>query len=146
MIEATDIHVGYGGALVLAGVGLVASPGQVVGLIGPNGSGKTTLLRTLYRSLTPKAGLVTLDDTPLDQLSTREVARRVAVVVQEAPAELPITVAEMVLLGRSPHRSSFQRCTPQDGRLAARALVASARATSPTARSRPCPAGRSSAC
>ncbi|MGH8930582.1 MAG: ABC transporter ATP-binding protein [Egibacteraceae bacterium] len=123
MIEATDIQVGYGDTLILTGVGLLASPGQVVGLIGPNGSGKTTLLRTLYRSLIPRAGLVSLDTTPLDQLSTRDIARRIAVVVQEAAAELPITVAEMVLLGRSPHRSSFQRYTAEDDRLAAQALV-----------------------
>ncbi|MGH3923091.1 MAG: histidinol phosphatase [Pseudonocardiaceae bacterium] len=71
----------------------------------------------------PRAGLVSLDTTPLDQLSTRGIARRIAVVVQEAAAELPITVAEMVLLGRSPHRSSFQRYTAEDDRLAAQALV-----------------------
>lgn len=123
MIEADDIHVGYDGTLVLAGVGLVADPGQVVGVIGPNGSGKTTLLRTLYRSLLPRAGLVTLDQVPLSKLSDREMALRLAVVAQEAPPELPVTVAEMVLLGRSPHRSSFQGYSRHDDQLAARALT-----------------------
>jgi iron complex transport system ATP-binding protein len=122
VIEAADIHVGYDGTLVLTGAGLIARPGQVVGLIGPNGSGKTTLLRTLYRSLVPRAGLVTLDGDPVQAMSAREMARRLAVVAQEASPELPITVAEMVMLGRSPHRSAFERYTVEDDRIAAEAL------------------------
>ncbi len=122
MISATDVSFAYDGALVLAGVGLVAHPSQVVGLIGPNGSGKTTLLRILYAGLTPRAGLVNLDETPVTSLGPQALARRLAVVAQEAPPELPITVADMVLLGRSPHRSSLERYTRDDHRAAAAAL------------------------
>ena len=123
MIEAADIDVGYDGTLVLHGVELTAGPGRVVGLIGPNGSGKTTLLRILYRSLRPRAGLVRLDGGPLERLATREVARMLAVVAQEPPNELPFTVAEMVLLGRSPHRTVFQGYDARDHDLAATALA-----------------------
>jgi len=122
VIEASDIEVGYDGTLVLNGVGISAGPGQVVGLIGPNGSGKTTLLRTLYRSLKPRAGMVTLDDQEIGKIPTRDIARRVAVVAQEGGVELPFTVAEMVLLGRSPHRSTFQSYAPEDHQIAAAAL------------------------
>jgi iron complex transport system ATP-binding protein len=122
VIAARDISFGYDGTLVLAGVGLSACSGEVVGLIGPNGSGKTTLLRILYGALRPRAGLVSLDDAPVVSLGAQELARRVGVVAQEAPPELPITVAEMVLLGRSPHRSAFERYTLDDRRLAAAAL------------------------
>ncbi|HEV7805761.1 MAG TPA: ABC transporter ATP-binding protein [Solirubrobacteraceae bacterium] len=122
MIAACDISFAYDGTLVLDGVDLRARPGEVVGLIGPNGSGKTTLLRILYDALTPRAGLVSLDDAPVASLGPRDLARRVGVVAQEAPPELPITVAEMVLLGRSVHRGAFQRYTLHDRRLAAAAL------------------------
>jgi iron complex transport system ATP-binding protein len=122
MIIAEQVAVAYEDVLALAGVGLIARPGQVVGLIGPNGSGKTTLLRTLYAALTPRAGLICVDDTPVRSLHPREVAQRLAVVVQEAASDVPITVAEMVLLGRSPHRSAFQRYSTQDHRIAAQAL------------------------
>lgn len=123
MISARDISFAYDGRLVLRGVDVIARRGEVVGLIGPNGSGKTTLLRTLYRALSPRAGLVSLDEVPIDRISSRELAKRIAVVIQEAPAELPLTVAEMVRLGRSPHRSDLQRYTAQDDRISARALV-----------------------
>ncbi|REF36011.1 ABC transporter ATP-binding protein [Thermasporomyces composti] len=123
MISAHDISFAYGDTLVLDGVELRAGPGQVLGLIGPNGSGKTTLLRTLYASLTPRAGLVSLDDTPLNQFTRRELARRLSVVAQEGSGDLPLTVADVVLLGRAPHLSTFQRHKPEDYQIAAAALT-----------------------
>jgi iron complex transport system ATP-binding protein len=122
MITAERVAVAYEDVHALADVGLVARTGQIVGLIGPNGSGKTTLLRTLYAALTPRAGLICVDGTPVRSLQPREVAQRLAVVVQDAASDVPITVAEMVLLGRFPHRSAFARYSTQDHCLAAQAL------------------------
>ncbi|TQM38934.1 ABC transporter ATP-binding protein [Pseudonocardia cypriaca] len=122
MITATDVSFAYDGKLVIDGVGLRAGPGEVVGLIGPNGSGKTTFLRTLYAALRPRAGLVTVDDDPVATLSGADLARRLAVVAQETPSDLPITVADMVLLGRSPHRRAFAPFTREDHRAVAAAL------------------------
>ncbi|SMD25957.1 ABC transporter ATP-binding protein [Kibdelosporangium aridum] len=122
MISAADVTFAYNGTPVLAGVGLNADSGRVVGLIGPNGSGKTTLLRILYSALTPRGGTVLIDDQPVTSLASRELPRRIAVVAQETPPELPVTVADMVLLGRAPHRSALQAYTAEDYRLAAAAL------------------------
>ncbi|WP_432510923.1 ABC transporter ATP-binding protein [Kineococcus sp. SYSU DK001] len=114
MIEARGVEFGYGGAPVLRGADLRAPDGKVTGLLGPNGSGKTTLLRTLYGSLTPSAGSVRIDGVDVGALSTRELARRVSVVVQEHGGDLPLTVADMVLLGRTPHRGPFGGTTAAD--------------------------------
>ncbi len=51
---------GHGGQVLFAGLDLVVSPGDVVGLVGPNGAGKSTLLRTLAGLLPLEAGTVTL--------------------------------------------------------------------------------------
>ena len=124
MIEASDLEFGYDDALVVRGVSITAgaTAGDVVGLIGPNGSGKTTLLRMLYGALSPRRGSVAIDGEPLSDVAGRELGRRIAVVAQEPALDLPLTVADMVLLGRSPHRSSFQSYTAADHEIAARAL------------------------
>ncbi|GAA3223279.1 ABC transporter ATP-binding protein [Pseudonocardia petroleophila] len=122
MITASGVTFAYDGTPVLDGVGLAAPAGGVLGLIGPNGSGKTTLLRILYTALRPRSGAVLLDGEPVVDLPGRELARRIAVVAQESPPELPISVAEMVLLGRSPHRSSLRSFTGDDHAVAATAL------------------------
>lgn len=123
MIRADRVDVAYGAATVLHGAGLAVLDGEVVGLIGPNGSGKTTLLRTLFRSLTPQRGQVEVGGTPVAELSGRDLARAVAVVVQEGSGELPLTVADAVLLGRTPHLSAFQRPSEADLEIAGDALA-----------------------
>src|SRR5690606_19828643 len=122
MITATDISVGYGGKLVIESVGLSAGPGEVVGLIGPNGSGKSSFLRTLYSALRPHTGQVSLDGQPVSTLRGNELARRIAVVAQETPTDLPVSVAEMVLLGRTPHRKALASFTREDHQAVAAAL------------------------
>ncbi|MDN5570823.1 MAG: ABC transporter ATP-binding protein [Propionibacteriaceae bacterium] len=122
MILAEDVRFAYGANPVLAGVSLSAPAGRVVGLIGPNGSGKTTLLGALYAALDAR-GRIELDGDPVGELGAREVARRVAVVVQEHAGDLPLRVSDMVLLGRLPHRATFSRTTGDDDAIAAAALT-----------------------
>ncbi len=123
MIVAEGLRFGYGDHAVLHDVALQARPGRVLGLLGPNGSGKTTALRTLYGSLRPQAGRVTLDGRPLRALSPREISQRVAVVVQESDADSMLTVREMVTLGRLPRLSTFQRTGAADHRAVDAALA-----------------------
>ncbi|MDY7086944.1 MAG: ABC transporter ATP-binding protein [Actinomycetota bacterium] len=123
MITGTEVSWRYGATPVIDGVSVAAQPGRVLGLIGPNGSGKTTLLRLLYGALRSPTGRVTVDDDPLPALSPRETALRLAVVVQETGGETALSVAEMVLLGRGPHLSAFQRTGKADHEIAARCLA-----------------------
>lgn len=122
MITGQGIRFAYDQATVLSSVDLAAEGAEVVGLIGPNGSGKSTLLKTLYGALGPQAGLVTIDDTSLAELGPRAVAREIAVVTQEAAGDLPFTVSDIVLLGRTPHLSSFQRHSARDREVVAEAV------------------------
>ncbi|RIV39104.1 ABC transporter ATP-binding protein [Micromonospora radicis] len=123
MIQATGVSWRYDTNPVIDGVSVTARPGRVLGLIGPNGSGKTTLLRLLYGALRSRSGQVTVDGDELATLPAREAARRLAVVVQETGGETALTVAELVLLGRGPHLSTFQRTSRADHEIAARCLA-----------------------
>jgi iron complex transport system ATP-binding protein len=100
MLEARDITVTYGSRPAVSAVSLTLAPHQVTAIIGPNGAGKSTMLRTLNGGLEPASGQLLLDGRSLSSYSRRAIARRVAVVAQEADLRFPVTVFEFVLGGR----------------------------------------------
>ncbi|MGH9880238.1 MAG: ABC transporter ATP-binding protein [Pyrinomonadaceae bacterium] len=100
MLEARDITVRYDSRVAVSEVSLKVQPGEIIAVIGPNGAGKSTLLRTLNGGLRPASGAVVLDEKPLREYSRRFIARRIAVVAQEADVRFPVTVLEFVLGGR----------------------------------------------
>lgn len=125
--EATGLHADRvsrraDGRLILDGVTLAPEPGSTVGLLGPNGSGKSTLLRLLAGLLAPSTGVVTLDGTALPALPRREVARRLAVVEQQADTQTELTVLDVVRLGRVPHRRAWTPASAHDERAVRAAL------------------------
>ncbi|MEV7084146.1 ABC transporter ATP-binding protein [Streptomyces sp. NPDC093516] len=105
-------------------VSLTARPGEVIGVVGPNGSGKSSLLRAVYRVLRPAAGQVSVDGTDAWSLPVRQVARKVAAVVQESSADFDLTVREVVAMGRTPHKRLLDGDTPEDAELIGTALDA----------------------
>src|SRR6266571_623169 len=100
MLEARNITIHYGPREAVAGVSLRPKPGEVIAIIGPNGAGKSTLLGALNGALILSAGEVLLDGKPLKSFGRRAVARRIAVVAQEADLRFPVTVMEFILGGR----------------------------------------------
>jgi len=114
-LRAEHITFGYDPARpVLHDVALEAAPGRVAGLFGPNGCGKSTLLRCLNGSLRPQTGRVMLGGDGLGALSPREVARAIAVVPQDTPADVPLTAAQMVMLGRYARWDAWGQESPAD--------------------------------
>jgi iron complex transport system ATP-binding protein len=98
-------------------------PHEFVGLVGPNGSGKSSLLKTIYRVLPPSAGAVRLDGDDVWSMPARAAARRMAVVGQDGHGEFDFSVREIVMMGRSPHKSMFARDNAADADAVARALA-----------------------
>ena len=93
---------------VLGPVDLDVLRGECLAVVGPNGAGKTTLLRCLTGLLRPTAGELRYEGRSFATLSRRELARRIAYVPQIRPASVPLSVEEIVLLGRYPYLSPFQ--------------------------------------
>ena len=92
-----------GRAPIISGVSFALAPGERLAVVGPNGAGKSSLLRCLYRQNRPTAGRALVDGVDPWTIGSREAARRVAAVLQEAPGDFPFTVREMVEAGRTPH-------------------------------------------
>ena len=112
-LETHDLTCALGGRAVVQNVSLAARPGEVLVLIGPNGAGKTTLLRALGRVLRPTGGVALLGGRSVWQLAPRAVARHLALAPQ-APGDTPLTVEQLVALGRAPHRGWLLPLAPAD--------------------------------
>ncbi len=118
MITLEGVTVTYDGADALAEVSEHVADGEWVGLIGPNGAGKTTLLRALVQ-LVQHGGRTLVGGDSTDQMSRRELARRIAYVPQAPELPPEMSVADYVLLGRSPHISYFGIEKPGDHQVCA---------------------------
>jgi iron complex transport system ATP-binding protein len=107
VMQVENLYSGYGDEHILRGLDIDIADGEMVGIIGPNGSGKTTLLRTMTGILKPTKGSVYIENVKLTNLTSKQVARKIAVVTQYIEPVM-ITVAEYVLMGRLPYYSRFQ--------------------------------------
>jgi len=98
-----DLDHSYGERHTLDRVSFSVDQGEFFIVLGPNGSGKTTLIKAVSGAIRAQKGLVEILGHPLRTYSGRALARSIAVVFQSAPPDIPFTVAEVVLMGRSPH-------------------------------------------
>src|SRR4051812_5816834 len=100
MLEARDITVAYDDRIAVRNVSLRVARGHLIAVVGANGAGKSTLLRALNGSIEISSGEILLDGRSISSYSRRAVARRIAVVAQEAELRFPVTVMDFVLGGR----------------------------------------------
>jgi iron complex transport system ATP-binding protein len=103
VISLRGLTVAYDGRRIVDDVHLDVERGAWLNVVGPNGAGKTTLLRAVA-GLAPYDGSVTIDGRDRRSFRRRDWARRVALVPQSPLVPAGMTVAQYVLLGRTPHR------------------------------------------
>lgn len=105
-VEASAIELGYGPKTVVTSSDFTVPFGKLTAVIGPNGSGKSTLLNALAGLLEPKAG----------KLKVITEQRRIAYVMQSTKVSdsLPISVAEVVAMGRYPSKGLYRRLDQSD--------------------------------
>jgi len=103
MLTATNITFSVGQKRLIEGISVSFAPGKLHLIIGPNGAGKSTLIKVLARLLRPQTG--TIEYEGLDVRNAREVdlAKRRAVLSQAIEVAFPLTVREVVMMGRYPH-------------------------------------------
>ena len=121
MIELRDLMVRFGAVEVVRDVTLDVASDEWVMLIGPNGAGKTTVLRVLG-GLLPFGGTVRVEGRDVREFARRELARLVAFVPQSPLTPHELTVAEYVLLGRTPYLGYLAAEGRRDRQAAGRAL------------------------
>jgi len=123
-LRCNDLDVGIAGIRVVDQLSLELEPGAFWGLLGSNGVGKTTLLKCLAGLRSPLSGLVLLENSPIEALPRRMLARHVGMLQQHTAYVFDSNVLQTVLTGRHPHLGYWQREGPGDIERALRALSA----------------------
>ncbi|WP_380681705.1 metal ABC transporter ATP-binding protein [Salinigranum sp. GCM10025319] len=120
IVELRDVNFGYTSTPVVEDVSLQIDPGEYVAIVGPNGSGKSTLMQLVLGLLRPDEGSARLFGEPAHRFDD---GARLGYVAQHASAskEMPITVREVVRMGRFPH-VGFRRLSRRDRDIVGRAL------------------------
>jgi iron complex transport system ATP-binding protein len=103
MLEASNITFRVGGKALISEVSVSFAPARLHLVIGPNGAGKSTLIKVLARLLRPHTGLVRYEGADVQGASESELAKRRAVLSQAVEVAFPLTVREVVMMGRYPH-------------------------------------------
>ncbi|MBO0359535.1 ATP-binding cassette domain-containing protein, partial [Hymenobacter sp. BT186] len=103
MLQVNQASYTIEGKTLLHHATLECRPGEVTVLLGPNGAGKTTLLRLLAGLYPPSTGQVLLDGRPLSGFDSTQLARQRPVMSQEIHLAFPLSVQDVVLMGRYPH-------------------------------------------
>ncbi|HCY58497.1 MAG TPA: manganese ABC transporter ATP-binding protein, partial [Opitutae bacterium] len=114
-IEIHDLTVSYQKKPVLYGVDLEVEEGSLVGIIGPNGAGKSTLIKTIMNMITPNGGYVKIFGG-----NQKNGIKRIGYVPQRESVDwdFPVTVMDVVLMGRYAHTRWFRRIGKSDRRVA----------------------------
>jgi zinc transport system ATP-binding protein len=120
VIDLAGVTFGYTATPVVTDVTLQVSPGEYVAVVGPNGSGKSTLMKLVLGLLEPDDGVARLFGEPAHGFDD---GARIGYVAQHASAskDMPITVREVVKMGRFPH-VRFGRLSDDDWAIVDRAI------------------------
>lgn len=121
-LVARAVSAGYRDRPVLSSCDFTLRSGEVAAVVGPNGAGKSTLLRVLAGLIRPTSGAVMLDGIDVAALPRGVLGRRIAVVPQVFDTLFPLTVSEIVGLGRTARLGLLGRASAVDAAAVRRAL------------------------
>lgn len=129
VLSTTDLAVGYHvprkpAVTVVDDVSVDLLAGELVCLIGPNGAGKSTLMRTLAGMQAPLAGHIRLMGDDIGKLDSRELARRLSIVLTERVDVGVLPAYTLVALGRYPYTGWMGDLRPEDEQVVQDAILA----------------------
>ena len=116
VVDVRNVSFAYDEQPVLEDVSLSVERGEFLGLIGPNGSGKTTLLKVMLGLQRPDSGTARLFGEPAHEFDDGKRLGYVSQQSSEADSSMPVTVREVVRMGRYPH-VGLNDLTARDERL-----------------------------
>ncbi|PUU93881.1 ABC transporter ATP-binding protein [Halanaerobium sp.] len=117
MLRTDKIKFSYAAEEILKGIDLEIEAGSFIGIIGPNASGKSTLLKNISSSLKSDSGTVYLDSKLLNDYSSMELARKMAVVPQNTEVNFNFNVYDIIMMGRHPYQKRWSGVNKTDKKI-----------------------------
>ena len=102
-IENVSFSYGLSEENLLNEINLNIEKGKFIGILGPNGCGKSTLLKVILKYLHPRQGIIKIDNRELKEYSQPELAEILSFVPQKSSLTMPLTVEDVVYMGRVPY-------------------------------------------
>lgn len=121
MLNAENITFRVGSKPLLSDISVSFAPAKLHLIVGPNGAGKSTLIKVLARLLRPQVGRVEYEGVDVGHVSEADLAKRRAVLSQAVEVAFPLSVRELVMMGRYPHFSG--RPGPADEKIVDEAMA-----------------------
>jgi iron complex transport system ATP-binding protein len=122
MLRIQNLFYSIGDKKILKDVTAEYEPFKIHGIIGPNGAGKSTLLKNICRIWQPQAGTVFINAKNYRELSRKELSKSITMVPQNTHISFPVSVYDIVAMGRNPHSGRFQSLANKDQDIIKRAL------------------------
>ena len=119
VVKLEGVWVQYNGVPILEGINLAIEQDDFLGIIGPNGGGKTTLLKVILGLISPSHGKVSVLGKPPEKSRSK-----IGYVPQHNlfDRDFPISVGDVVLMGRYGKSGLFRRYSSEDRRATQDAL------------------------
>ena len=121
-MKLEKVSAGYGQRVVVRDASIDIQKGEIICLIGPNGGGKSTLLKSINGTLGIKGGNIFLGKRDLSQLSAKEIAKELSIVITERIRPQLMTCKDIVMSGRLPFSGGFGRYGREDEEIAHRSM------------------------
>ena len=109
-----QLTVGYNGKPLIKDIEIRLNKGEILTLIGPNGSGKSTILKSITKYLKSIYGTVYIDNCSINEMSNKDMSRKVAVVLTDKLKTELMTCEDVVATGRHPYTGRLGILTEQD--------------------------------
>jgi iron complex transport system ATP-binding protein len=123
-IKVENLSIAYEESVIVENLNVSVPKGKITTIIGPNGCGKSTILKTIGRIMKPKNGMIYINGEDIKNISTKEIAKKMAVLPQTPQSPNGLTVGELVSYGRYPHQRGLGSLTSEDKEVVAWALEA----------------------
>lgn len=120
-IEMNNVEIKVGNKHIVKNINIYVPNNKFIGIVGLNGTGKSTILKAIY-GINKYSGDIFIDNKNLNNIKIKELARKVAVLIQENKNEFDFKVEEIVMLGRLPYKDLFGSYTMNDRKIVSNAL------------------------